>query len=393
VNICLDLSAAVHHRAGIGRYTQELVSALVELDSEGTYIAFYNRPSDARLDPPVDRLTTISVPWGDKPWRLRTMLAHIARRPQDRLLPGVDLFHATDHLLPYLARMPSVFTLYDLTYLLTYTHSTLNRLFLTLMVPRFLQNAGAVITISESARHDLLRHYATDPARSAAPLAGKVHVVYGGVGPSFRPAPPDSQAETRTKYGLPEHFILTVGTIEPRKNLARLLEVYRALLDRHGEIGLVIAGRRGWRSGEFFARLDQLGLEGKVILLNGVPDADLPALYSMAELFVFPSLYEGFGLPPLEAMACGAPVVASNTSSLPEVIGDAGITVNPLDPGEMTAAIENVLATSELRQRLASQGPARAARFPWRATAQATRDVYEEVLRDTQTLSADRRQS
>ena len=373
MNICLDLSAAVHHRAGIGRYTQELVSALVALDPERTYTAFYNRPDDALPDPPVDRLATICVPWGDKPWRLRTMLAHFARRPQDRLLPGVDLFHATDHLLPHLARIPSVFTLYDLTYLLTDTHSTLNRLFLTLMAPRFLRNAGAVVTISESARRDLLRHYAIDPA--------KVRVVYGGVNPRFRTASPAVSAETRARYGLPEHFLLTVGTIEPRKNLSRLLEAYRILVDRRRQIGLVIAGRLGWRSGEFFTRLGQLGLEGRVNLLNSVPDADLPALYSMADLFVFPSLYEGFGLPPLEAMACGTPVITSNTSSLPEVVGEAGITVDPLDADALASAIEEVLTNPDLRQRLKADGVTRASRFTWQATAQATRQVYEDVLR------------
>jgi glycosyltransferase involved in cell wall biosynthesis len=372
MNICLDLSAAVHHRAGIGRYTQELASALIELDPKNTYTVFYNRPADARPDPPADRLPKICVPWGDKPWRLRAMLAHVTHRPQDRLLPGVDLFHATDHVLPYLARIPSVFTLYDLTYLLTETHSSLNRRFLTLMVPRFLRTAGAVITISESARRDLLRLYSTTPS--------KVRVIYGGVSSSFGPVPPAVQAETRAKYGLPEHFVLSVGTIEPRKNLPRLLEAYRALLDRGVDIGLVIAGRRGWRSGDFFARLNQLGLEQRAILLHGVPDADLPALYGAADLFVFPSLYEGFGLPPLEAMACGTPVVASNSSSLPEVVGEAGITVDPLSVGALASAIEDVLKNPEIIQRLRSAGIERAARFTWQAAAQATREVYEDVL-------------
>jgi glycosyltransferase involved in cell wall biosynthesis len=378
VNICLDLSAAVHHRAGIGRFSQELTGALVDLDPGSTYTVFYNRPADAVPDPPADRLPTICVPWGDKPWRLRTMLAHLARRSQDDLLPGVDLFHGTDHLLPYLARTPSVFTLYDLTYLLTRTHSSLNRLFLTLMVPRFLHAASSVIAISESGRRDLLRQYAIDPA--------KVRVIYGGVNSRFRPCPPAASAEARARYGLPEHYVLTVGTIEPRKNLPRLLEAYCTLVDRGlparpGEIGLVIAGRRGWRSGEFFTRLGQLGLEQRVILLNSVPDADLPALYSAADLFVFPSLYEGFGLPPLEAMACGTPVVTSNSSSLPEVVGEAGILVDPRDTGALALAMQTILANPELTQRLKSEGAARAARFTWQAAAQATRQVYDDVLR------------
>jgi glycosyltransferase involved in cell wall biosynthesis len=229
-----------------------------------------------------------------------------------------------------------------------------------------------VIAISESGRRDLLRHYAIDPA--------KVRVIYGGVNPSFRPALPAASAETRARYGLPGHYILSVGTIEPRKNLSRLLEAYRTLLDRGMEMGLVIAGKRGWRSEEFFARLDQLGLEPRVILLNNVPDADLPALYGTADLFVFPSLYEGFGLPPLEAMACGTPVIVSNTSSLPEVVGEAGITVDPLDTGSLASAIEGVLTDPDLGRQLRTEGPARAACFTWQASARATRRVYEEVL-------------
>jgi glycosyltransferase involved in cell wall biosynthesis len=373
VNICIDLSAAVHHRAGIGRYAQELTSALVALDRGHTFTAFYNRPADAEPDSPVDRLAKITVPWGDKPWRLRTMLAHVARHSQDRLFPGVDLFHATDHLLPYLGRVPSVFTLYDLTYLLTDTHSSLNRLFLTLMVPRFLRAANGVITISESARSDLLHNYAIDPE--------KVRVIYGGVSPSFRPAMPAEQAQVRAKYGLPQHYMLTVGTIEPRKNLSRLLEAYRSLLDRRSDIDLVIVGRLGWRSDEFFASLRQLGLEQRVVLLHSVPDADLPVLYGLAEVFVFPSLYEGFGLPPLEAMACGTPVVASNRSSLPEVVGDAGIRVDPLDVAALAEAIEGVLTNPDLAQRLRAEGLVQAARFTWPAAAQATWQVYRDVLR------------
>jgi glycosyltransferase involved in cell wall biosynthesis len=374
MNVCIDLSAAVHHRAGIGRYSQELAAALVDLDPGSTYTAFYNRPKDAHPDPPVDRLPKICVPWGDKPWRLRTMLSHLARLPQDSLLPGVNLFHGADHLLPYLARVAGVFTLYDLTYLLTDTASTWNRLYLTLMVPRFLRSAAGVIAISESGRRDLLRRYAIDP--------GKVRVVYGGVDARFRPPSAAARAEIRMRYGLPANYLLTVGTIEPRKNLPRLLEAYRTLIDRGADIGLVIAGRRGWRSGEFFARLDSLGLRELVILLDSVPDAGLPALYGAADLFVFPSLYEGFGLPPLEAMACGVPVIASSSSSLPEVVGDAGVLVDPLDAGALASTIEGVLANPDLRERLKAEGAARAARFTWDAAARAIRQVYQDVLRE-----------
>jgi glycosyltransferase involved in cell wall biosynthesis len=373
VNICLDLSAGVHHRAGIGRFSQELISALVTLDPTSHYSVFYNRPQDARPDPPTDRLPTLTVPWDDKPWRLRVLLSQMTGRSQDHLLPGIDLFHGMDHLLPRLARVPGVFTVYDLTYLLTDTHATLNRLFLTLMMPRFLRNADAIIAISESTKRDMLRHYKVDEA--------KVKVIYGGVTPRFRPAPPDEITQVRRRHSLPEHFILSVGTIEPRKNLVRLLEAYRSLRDRGNQLGLVIAGRRGWRCEDFFRRLQELGLTDEVILLGAFPDAELPALYSAADVFVFPSLYEGFGLPVLEAMACGTPVIASNTSAILEVVAENGILFNPYDDARgLAEAIAHVLDNAMLRDELCAKGLAQANRFTWQQTAEATLDVYRSVL-------------
>ncbi len=376
MNICLDLSAAVHQRGGIGRYTQELTVALTTLAPEHTYTAFFNRAAEARPDSALAALPKLFVPWGDKPWRLRVMLAHLLCRPQDALLPGVDLFHGADHLLPYLARISGVFTLYDLTYLTTrQAHTTLNRLYLTLMAPRFLAATRRIIVISESTRRDMLRHYRVDE--------GKVKVVYAGVSDRFGPRPPGEIATVRQKYGLPERFILAVGTIEPRKNYETLLAAYRTLIDRGQTAGLVIAGKRGWRSEPFFRQLQDLGVADRVRLLGFVADADLPALYSAAQVFAFPSLYEGFGLPALEAMACGTPVVASNTSSLPEVVGDAGLLVAPTDAGGLAVSLERVLTDEGLRADLRGRGQAQAGRFTWEAAARATLQVYRAVCEAT----------
>lgn len=373
MNVCLDLSAAVHHRAGIGRHSQELLNALVTLDPANTYSIFYNRAREAQPDPPADRVPAYSVPWGDKPWRLRVLLSHLVGHAQDALVPGADLFHGCDHLLPQLRRVASVFTLYDLTYLLTDTHTTLNRAFLTLMMPRFLAAARGVIVISESTRRDMLRHYRVDER--------KVRVIYSGVAPRFQPASAEETAQVRRKYSLPDAFILAVGTIEPRKNLHRLLEAYRGLLDRGSPAGLVIAGRKGWRSEEFYERLRALQLADRVRLLGPFPDAELPALYTAADVLAFPSLYEGLGLPVLEAMACGTPVVASNTSAIPEAAGDAGILVAPDDVQGWTEALARVLATPSLAAELSERGLKQAARFTWAQAAEATLDLYRSVLR------------
>lgn len=372
MNICLDLSPTVHRRAGIGRFTGELTHALLALAPEHSYTAFYNRAAEAQPAPPLDHLPRLTLPWGDKPWRLRVALAHLLRRPQDAHFPGVDLFHATDHLLPFLARIPSVFTLYDLTYLTTDTHTTLNRLFLRLMMPRFLRQAAAVITISESTRRDMLRYYAVDPA--------KCYVTHGGVDARFRPAVEAEVEAVRRKYGLPEQFILAVGTIEPRKNYTTLLAVYHALRDRDPRLRLVIVGKQGWRSETFFRQLSDLGLQDQVLLPGYVADADLPALYTAATVFAFPSLYEGFGLPILEAMACGAPVVSSNTSALPEVVGEAGLLVPPRDAGALASALAAVLDDAVLRADLRVKGLAQAKRFTWAQAAQTTLQVYRHVL-------------
>jgi glycosyltransferase involved in cell wall biosynthesis len=373
MRICLDISPAVHHRAGLGRYAQELTTALVATDQQNEYVAFYQHPRDAEVDAPLDRLPRLTSDLDTKPWRFSALLAYFLRIPQDRMFPGIDLFHATDHLLPRLHGIKTVFTLHDLIYCVhPETHKPLNRWFLTLMMPRFLRMADAVIAISENTRQDAVRFYHLEE--------DKIHVVYEGVNPSFRPAPAGAIAEIRRLYSLPDRFILYLGTIEPRKNLITLLEAYRHLLRGDSELRLVIAGKKGWLYTGFFERMREWGLEEQVLFPGFIPEADLPALYSAADLFVFPSLYEGFGLPILEAMACGTAVVSSNTSSLPEIVGDAALTVDPQDTGAWVTALTEVLGNEQLREELRTKGLQQARKFSWEKTARETLEVYRKVL-------------
>jgi glycosyltransferase involved in cell wall biosynthesis len=372
MRICLNASPAVHHIAGLGRYTQELMAALLEVDSENEYVAFYNRPSEAQVDPPLDRLPRLTTNLATKPWRMSALVAHFARIPQNRLFPGVDLFHATDHLLPRVTRLKSVFTLHDLVFrFYPHTHKPLNRWFLTLMMPRFLNAADAVIAVSESTKRDAIQAYGIDEA--------KITVIYEGVTDQFQRASPQAIAAVRRKYGLPDKFILSVATIEPRKNLTSLLEAYHALKDEVS-LGLVIVGKKGWLYSDFFNRLGELGLERDVLFPGFVPDEDLPALYSAADLFVFPSLYEGFGLPVVEALACGTPIVTSNAASLPEVAGDAALLVDPTSVDDLVRAVREVLGSKDLQEELRARGPRQAARFSWQKAARETLAVYTSLV-------------
>ncbi|MBI3764543.1 MAG: glycosyltransferase family 4 protein [Chloroflexi bacterium] len=370
---CLNISPAIQGRAGLGRYTASLLRALLAIDPHGDYAVFYNRSREGQPPAPFDRLPRYASPLGDKPWRLRAALTYFGAPRLDSWFPGVGLFHATDHLLPRFRGIRTIVTLHDLIPLiLPEHHLPLNRWFLKLMFPRFLAAADAIIAVSECSRRDAQRLLNVPP--------DKFVVIPEGVEPHFkRVADPETLAAVRAKYRLPERFILIVSTIEPRKNHAHLLEAYRRLRETHSGTGLVIAGKPGWLYQSFFERLKASGLENEVIVTGPVPEADLPALLSLASAFAFPSLYEGMGLPPLEAMACGTPVVASNTSSLPEAVGDAGILLPPSDPRQWAEALGRVLDDATLRADLSARGIARTAQFTWEAAAEATLAVYQRV--------------
>ncbi len=391
MKICIDLSPTVHRHAGLGRYAYELLLALSVTDPNNDYLVFYNNPAKAQIDSPLAQFPCLTTPLPYKPWRLSALLAHFTGISQDSLFSGVDIFHATDHLLPRFSRVRGIFTLHDLIFLFhPEAHKPMNRWFLTLMMPRFLRAADTIIAVSECTKRDAVRCYGIPEER--------ITVIYEGVNPRFRPADPEAIAAVRQKYGLPERFILYVGTIEPRKNLTALLEAYTALMERPAtcdlrpapcalrpapcDLRLVIVGKKGWLYEGFFRKLRELGLEDRVIFTGYVPDEDLPALYSAADLFVFPSLYEGFGLPVLEAMACGLPVVCSSTSSLPEVAGDAALLVPPTDVRALTEAMERVLTDERLRARMRARGLERARRFSWEQAAQETLITYWKVLGD-----------
>ena len=373
MRICIDISPAAHRKAGLGRHARELAERAHRLDILNDYTLFTYQPSRGHVPPSLAHLPTYSVPWPAKPWRMSVLLAHYARVPQDGLVPGVALFHGTDHLLPYFRRIRTVFTLHDLIPLLfPEFHLPLNRWFLNLMFPRFLRRADAIVAVSECTKKDAIRIYGTPEE--------KITVIYNGVDARFHPV---RDAETlrrvRAAYRLPEAYILYVGTIEPRKNLARLLDAYHALRQAGYPHKLAIVGAKGWLYQPVFDRIAALGLQDEVIFPGYIADEDLPAVYSGAALFAFPSLYEGFGIPPLEAMACGVPTLVSDTSSLPEVVGDAALQVSPTDTGAIKAGMERILSDAALARQLAGRGPERARMFTWDKAARQLVDLYHAV--------------
>jgi glycosyltransferase involved in cell wall biosynthesis len=251
-------------------------------------------------------------------------------------------------------------------------HKPLNRWYLNATMPLFCSRANHIIAVSEQTRRDVIAAYGVP--------AEKITVIYEAADDRFRPQPPESVAAVRALYHLPERYLLFVGTLEPRKNLIRLLAAFERLHAERLTDALVIVGKRGWLYDDFFARLAGSPARQAVIFPGFVPDADLPAVYAGAQALAFPSEFEGFGLPVLEAMACGAPVVCSSTSSLPEVAGGAALLVDPADTDALAAALRQILGDPGLAADLARRGVAQAACFSWSRAAAETLAVYRRLI-------------
>jgi len=372
MTVYLDISAAVHRRAGLGRYAESLTWALVAAHPD-CYALFYNRERGVEPLAGLEHLPTRTIALGYKPWRMLVWLGQLARVGFDRLLPSAELFHATEHLLLPLWSVPTILTVHDLIFRhLPEHHKPLNRWYLNLTMPLYCRRATRIITISEHSRRDLVAAYGLPP--------DKITVIYEAAAPRFRPQPSEAVNAVRARYGLPDRYLLFVGTIEPRKNLTRLLDAFETVHAEGLSDGLVIVGKRGWLYGDFFARLEASPAREAILLPGYVPDADLPAVYAGAQVSVLPSLYEGFGLPVLEAMACGTPTVASNAASIPEVGGEAALYFDPTDLETMTQTIRRVLCETALRERMQARGLAQAARFSWERAARETLAVYGQAM-------------
>ncbi|HOU23063.1 MAG TPA: glycosyltransferase family 1 protein [Anaerolineae bacterium] len=368
INAHLLGSGEGYRRAGVSRYIAELLGHLEEADPEGDYVLFLPAGSSLRLT----HQTRVSTRRTEGP--ARRVLWEQLELPRAAQREHLALLHSPVNVQPLLLPCQGVVTVMDLSFLV-YPRSfrPQQRLYQTVFTRVSAQRAAQVIAISLQTAQDLVRRCGTN--------ASKIAVIYPGVDSSFRPAEPAAIQAFRQRRGLPERFILHVGTLEPRKNLPVLLRAFdRARSSLPAGCKLVLAGGKGWLYEPILRTIEELQLESEVILRGFVPDEELPLWYNCADVFVYPSLYEGFGLPVLEAMACGCPVMAARSSSLPEVVGDAGLLLTQHQPEVWAEELVRVCSNATMRAELRELGLERARQFSWTKMARETVRVYREVL-------------
>ena len=377
MHIAFDGTTLRPGRTGVGYYTEHLLRHAAEqcVDDEISVISNVAIETTERLPARVRQVVAPS--WSPRLVWMQTQAPRLLRRL------GADVVHFTNGMVPLGGSLPTVVTIHDMSLTMypafhPWRRVVLNRPFVNIAARR----ADAIITVSDSAKRDIVRLYGVEDSR--------VHVVHEAAAPSFRVIrEPFELRRVRERYGLADHFILYVGTIEPRKNLPTLIEAF-ARRRTAGDLPhqLVCAGPYGWLSRDIEALIERLGVRDAVLFTGYVPFADLPAIYNLAEAFVFPSIYEGFGLPVVEAMACGAPVITGRVSALNEVSGDAAECVDPLDVDTLGEALVALTRSRERREELARRGLERARGFSWDRAAAETLAVYRLAAADAVTSRA-----
>jgi len=385
MNIGIDLRVLARGtRTGVEEYTINLLSELLPLEPKINFKLFYNAYQKVQLNYPWLSLNNVQLKNFRIPNRLFFMAARYANQPKiDKLLGGFDLyFNPHFFTAPLTIGSKKIITFHDLSFeRYPGFFSRRKRLWQRFLMAaqQEAKEADKIIAVSQSTKDDLINLYGLKP--------GKIKVIYSGVGKQFRPflrsATPQflksstpKLAKLKEKYNLPEKFILYFGTIEPRKNLIGLIKAFE-LLRAKLDLKLVIAGAKGWLEQDIFRVARESKYRNDISFTGFVEEIDKPALYNSAELFVYPSFFEGFGFPPLEAMACGLPTIVSHTSSLPEVVGQGALMIDPYNIDELAWAMEIALTDNDLRKRLIGKGIAQAKKFSWRKCARETLKIIK----------------
>jgi len=368
MKIALDCRSVFPGRGGIGRYAETLARSLARADSAHEYVLL---TTERQGEPIVrsDKVVETSFRTGmiDPVWE--QLHLPVVLRQQE-----VDLYHNPCFSLPVAS---------DRVRLVSTVHDVVFRARPDLVEPRLrdylarwtevaLKVGQRIITVSRYSKEQIVKLYTPDP--------DKVHVVYNGIDQRFKPLPKTECRKIREKYRLPKDFVLYMGAIEPKKNLDVLLDAQRILKQKSTDYVLVIAGPKGSLQYDLHEGLRKRNLESAVVLLGYVEDRDVVGLLSAARVFVYPSLYEGFGFPPLEAMACGTPTVVSDATSLPEVVGDGALVAPAQDPGALAGAIASAFVDKDLQSQLVKKGKKRARSFTWEQCAERTLAVYREAV-------------
>jgi len=369
MHIAIDAHSVGTQLGGNVTYITSLIEALAEIDKSNQYTLYVTMPEaveryTGRWDNFNVRRTLPHTPLIRIPI---TLALELRRRPVDLLF--------VQYTAPLFAPCKVVTTIHDISYEhLPETFNRRSRFQMKLTIRHTARHADHVIASSEYSRQDVIDTYQLRPEKvTAIPLAAPA---------SYKPVTDQSRLNLiREKYSIKGDFILGVGSIHPRKNLSRLISAYAALVKRRDDVpALILVGKKGWLSDETFNAKELSGLGDRVRFTGFVPDEDLPPLYSAAKIFVYPSFFEGFGLPPLEAMQCGTPVITGNRTSLPEVVGDAGLQVDPFQIDAIADAIEKVLSDEKLSSELSERGLKRAEKFSWGSTARQTLAVFERIV-------------
>ena len=371
MHIAIDAHSVGAQLAGNESYAINLIESLAQIDSVNRYTLYVTKREavdrfNGRWPNFSVRLTLPHTPLVRIPL---TLSAELRRNP-------VDVLHVQFTAPPF-APCPVVVSIHDLSFEhLPLTFKRRSRMQLRLTVRQSARKAARILTLSESVRQDIIDTYGIAPERvTTIPIAAPAHL---------RPVTDEEEIRrVRLTYKIAGDYILSVGSIQPRKNLTRLVAAYARLRRKRAEAKLpklVIVGKQAWLYDETLRAIEESGIGDLTVLTGYVPDADLSALYSGAVCFVYPSYFEGFGLPPLEAMQCGAPVIAGNRTSLPEVVGEAGLLVDPFDEAAIASAIACLIDDSDLRAELRVKGLKRARMFDWHETARRTLSVYRQIV-------------